>query len=103
MRPLRMRTTLLKYRIRIQRLFHLAASHAMLLWAVVVGFLGALATIVFRECIVGLQLLLTGESGSFVAIAKSLPWHWRVILPTAGGVAAGAILLLAKRVPAAAA
>lgn len=97
-----MRTTLLKYRIRIQRLFHLSASHSMLLWAVVVGFLGALATIVFRECIVGLQLLLTGESGSFVAIAKSLPWHWRVILPTAGGVVAGAILLLAKRVPAAA-
>jgi len=97
-----MRTTLLKYRIRIQRLFHLSASNSMLLWAVVVGFLGALATIVFRECIVGLQLLLTGESGSFVAIAKSLPWHWRVLLPTAGGVVAGAILLLAERVPAAA-
>lgn len=43
----------------------------MLLWAVAVGFLGALATILFRECILGLQILLTGKSGSFVAIAKS--------------------------------
>ncbi|PUA19919.1 ClcB-like voltage-gated chloride channel protein [Glaciimonas sp. PCH181] len=97
-----MRTTLLKYRLRIQRLFHFSPSHSMLLWAVVVGFLGALATILFRECILGLQLLLTGESGSFVTIAKSLSWHWRVVLPTLGGVIAGVILLLAKRVPAAA-
>ena len=97
-----MRTTLLEYRIRIQRLFHFSPSHSMLLWAVVVGVLGALATILFRECIVGLQLLLTGESGSFVSIAKGLPWHWRVILPTGGGVVAGLILLLAKRVPSAA-
>ncbi|KAF3998106.1 ClcB-like voltage-gated chloride channel protein [Glaciimonas immobilis] len=98
-----MRTTLLEYRIRIQRLFHLSSSHSMLLWAVVVGFLGALATIIFRECIVGMQLLLTGQSGSFVAIAKSLPWPWRLLLPAAGGVAAGGILLLAQRVPAVAA
>ncbi|MEB0164889.1 chloride channel protein, partial [Glaciimonas sp. CA11.2] len=61
-----MRTTLLEYRIRIQRLFHFSPSHSMLLWAVIVGVLGALATVLFRECIVGLQLLLTGESGSFV-------------------------------------
>ncbi|MGS0740527.1 ClcB-like voltage-gated chloride channel protein [Glaciimonas sp. GG7] len=94
-----MRTTLLTYRLRIQRLLHFSQSHSMLLWAVVVGFLGALATIVFREAITGLQLLLTGQSGSFVAIAKSLPWYWRVILPTAGGVVAGAILLLANRMP----
>ncbi|QRX83098.1 ClcB-like voltage-gated chloride channel protein [Glaciimonas sp. PAMC28666] len=97
-----MRTTLLEYRIRIQRLFHFSSSHSMLLWAVVVGFLGALATILFRECILGLQILLTGKSGSFVAIAKSLPWHLRVILPTGGGIVAGLILLLAKRVPSAA-
>ena len=97
-----MRTTLLKYRLRIQRLFHFSPSHSMLLWAVVVGFSGALATVLFRECILGLQLLLTGESGSFVTIAKSLSWHWRIVLPTLGGVVAGAILVLAKRVPAAA-
>ena len=71
----------------------------MLLWAAVVGFLGAVATVLFRECIYGLQLLLTGQSGSFVAMAKSLPWSMRLLLPTAGGLVAGAILVLAKRMP----
>ncbi|AMP10572.1 CBS domain protein [Collimonas arenae] len=83
-------------------MFGFSESNSMLLWAAVVGFLGALATILFRECIYGMQMLLTGHSGSFVAMAKSLPWWWRLLLPAAGGVVAGAILLLAKRVPAAA-
>ncbi|SFD04703.1 ClcB-like voltage-gated chloride channel protein [Collimonas sp. OK412] len=93
------RSTLLRYRIRLQRLFHFSESHSMLLWAAVVGFLGALATVLFRECIYGLQSLLTGHSGSFVAMAKSLPWWMRLLLPAAGGLLAGAILVLAKRVP----
>ncbi len=95
--------TLLSYRIRLQRLFLISENNSMLLWAALVGLLGALATIAFRECITLLQLLFTGKSGSFVAIAKSLPWYWRVLLPTCGGVVAGAILLLSKKVPAAAA
>jgi CIC family chloride channel protein len=94
-----LRSTLLRFRIRLQRLFQFSESHSMLLWAAVVGFLGALATVLFRECIYGLQLLLTGQSGSFVAIAKSLPWSMRLLLPAAGGLVAGAILVLAKRVP----
>lgn len=70
----------------------------MLLWAAVSGLVGALATIAFREGINGLQWLLTGKSGSLVEIAKSLPWYTRMLLPAAGGVAAGIFLLLAKRV-----
>ncbi|MFC5474340.1 ClcB-like voltage-gated chloride channel protein [Paraherbaspirillum soli] len=100
---MRIRTTLLRYRIRLQRLLRFSESHSMLLWAAVVGLLGALATLLFRECIAGLQLLLSGHSGSFVAMAKGLPWQMRVLLPTAGGVLAGAILLWSKRMPAAAA
>ncbi|WP_395824641.1 ClcB-like voltage-gated chloride channel protein [Collimonas sp.] len=97
-----LRSTLLRYRILLQRMFGFSENNSMLLWAAVVGFLGALATILFRECIFGLQILLTGHSGSFVEMATSLPWWWRLLLPAAGGLVAGSILLLAKRMPAAA-
>ncbi|MBB3212380.1 CIC family chloride channel protein [Herbaspirillum sp. Sphag1AN] len=72
----------------------------MLLWGAVVGFVGALATIAFRECIAGLQFLLTGRSGSLVDIAESLPWTMRVLVPTVGGLIAGLLLLWARRMPA---
>lgn len=55
----------------------------MLLWAGVVGLLGALATIAFRDSLSGLQWLLIGHSGSFVEMAKTLPWQVRVILVSA--------------------
>jgi CIC family chloride channel protein len=95
-----MRNTLLKYRFRLQTWLRMSESHAMLLWAAVVGFVGSLATIGFRECIDAVQYLLTGHSGSFVEIAKGLSWQMRVLLPTCGGVVAGLILIWAKRMPA---
>ncbi len=72
----------------------------MLLWAAVSGVVGAFATVAFRESIHGLQWLLTGQSGSLVEIAKSLSWYVRLLLPAAGGVAAGIFLLLAQRITA---
>ena len=92
-----MLTTLLRYRSRLQRLFHFSDEHSMLLWAAVVGLAGALATIGFRESIRGAQWLLARQSGSEVEIAKSLPWLARLLVPAAGGVLAGRFLLLAKR------
>jgi CIC family chloride channel protein len=81
----------------LQGLFRLSEAHLMLLCAGMVGVLGALSTIAFRDALAGLQWLLVGHSGSFVAIAKTLPWQFRVMLPAAGGVVAGLFLLLAKR------
>ena len=91
-----MLTTLLKLRARLQRLFHFSDEHTMLLWAAVVGLLGALATIGFREGIRGAQWLIARQSGSEVEIAKMLPWTLRLLLPAAGGVLAGLFLLLAR-------
>ena len=98
-----MRTTLFNLRFRLQTLIHLSENHAMLLWGAVVGFVGALATVVFRECIALVQFLLTGRSGSLVGIAESLPWYLRVLVPTIGGLIAGLLLLWARRMPAGAA
>ncbi|EKS67677.1 MULTISPECIES: ClcB-like voltage-gated chloride channel protein [Caballeronia] len=88
---------LLKLRTRAQRLFRLSDSHTMLVWAVVVGVAGAFATSVFREGIEILQRLLGNHSEGLVALAQSLPWPVRVLLPAVGGLIAGVCLLIARK------
>ncbi|WP_288392183.1 ClcB-like voltage-gated chloride channel protein [uncultured Herbaspirillum sp.] len=90
----------IKYRLRVLNACRVSETHSMLLWGALAGFVGALATIAFRECIALLQIWLTGHDGSFVDIAKGLPWHVRVLLPTCGGVVAGLFLVWAKKTPA---
>ncbi len=69
----------------------------MLVWAVVVGVAGAFATSVFREGIEILQRLLGNHSEGLVALAQSLPWPVRVLLPAVGGLIAGVCLLIASK------
>ncbi|MBN3791830.1 ClcB-like voltage-gated chloride channel protein [Burkholderia sp. Ac-20353] len=88
---------LLKLRTRAQTLFRLSDAHTMLIWSVIVGIGGAFATIAFREGIALVQHVVSGSSGSFVEMAKRLPWYMRVWLPAAGGFLAGCVLLLATR------
>ncbi len=90
----------IKYRLRVLNACRVSENHSMLLWGALAGFVGALATIAFRECIALLQIWLTGHDGSFVDIAKGLSWPVRVLLPTCGGVIAGLFLVWAKRTPA---
>ena len=58
----------------------------MLVWSVVVGVAGALATAAFRESIALLQRAFAGAEGSFVDMARGLPWTTRIWLPAAGGL-----------------
>ncbi|AYZ65323.1 voltage-gated chloride channel ClcB [Burkholderia multivorans] len=88
---------LLKLRTRAQTLFRLSDAHTMLIWSVIVGIGGAFATIAFREGIEVVQRVVSGHSGSFVQMAKRLPWYVRFWLPAAGGFLAGCVLLLATR------
>ncbi|MET3130183.1 CIC family chloride channel protein [Oxalobacteraceae bacterium GrIS 1.11] len=87
----------LQLRAWLRRVVALARQHGMLLWAAVVGLLGALATLAFREGLTGAQDVLVGHSGSFVEMARALPWQYRLLLPCAGGALAGAFLLFARR------
>lgn len=68
----------------------------MLGWAVIVGAVGAFATIAFREGITLLQTLIAGHGGSLVEMARGLPWTVRIFVPAAGGLVAGLCLLLAR-------
>ena len=72
-------------------------THSMLLWAVAVGFLGAIATIAFREAIAALQFLAVGHSSSLVEMAETVPLYERLVLPAVGGVVAGLLLQLSRR------
>jgi CIC family chloride channel protein len=69
---------------------------ATLAWAGLVGFLGALATVAFREGIRGIEWLLThqhgGMIGGLVHTALMLPWWERLLVPAVGGLVAGVIL-----------
>ncbi|MGV2291571.1 ClcB-like voltage-gated chloride channel protein [Trinickia sp. YCB016] len=88
---------LLRLRTRAKELFRLSDAHTMLVWSVIVGVLGALATIAFRQGIDFFQWLFVGKVGSFVEMARELPWTVRVWLPAAGGLLAGCALLIARR------
>ncbi len=65
----------------------------------VMGVLGALATVVFRELLGWMQILLGGGDvpHGMVSLARGLdPWQ-RFLMPAAGGAIAGIILQLAAR------
>lgn len=70
----------------------------LLLWAALIGLIGALATVVFHEGMTMTERIATGHPGSLVAAADALaPWR-RAVTPAIGGIVAGAFLWWAKRI-----
>ena len=91
-------TFLFKIRLILDRLPRLSPTHALLLWAALIGVVGAIATIIFKEGLSFLQRLVSGHSGSLVAMAETFSWPIRIALPTIGGVIAGLLLMLAEKI-----
>jgi CIC family chloride channel protein len=73
---------------------------AMLCWAVLVGVLGALATVAFHQGIRLVQHLVTGNSGSIVGVTRELDPYLRVLFPAVAGALAGALLRLSSHISA---
>ena len=70
--------------------------------AALMGLAGALATVIFRELLGGIQMLLAGadEPHGMVSLARGLSAWQRFLLPAAGGAIAGLILQwAASRLP----
>jgi CIC family chloride channel protein len=61
-------------------------------WAASIGFLGALASVAFREGIRLFELAFTGHSGSLVLAASLIPWWERILVPVIGGLMAGLVM-----------
>ncbi len=72
---------------------------ATLCAAALMGLLGALATVVFREMLAWTQMLLGGEDTphGMVSLARGLSSWQRFLMPAIGGAIAGAILQMAAR------
>lgn len=72
---------------------------ATLCAAALMGLLGALATVVFREMLAWTQMLLGGEDTphGMVSLARGLSSWQRFLMPAIGGAIAGAVLQMAAR------
>jgi chloride channel protein, CIC family len=88
-------SVILSLRTRLRAVFHVSDWQVLLLWSIPAGLLGALATELFRSALFNLERLVLGDGGSLVAIAIHLPPWLRVLVPTVGGLLAGALLMLA--------
>ena len=66
-------------------------------WAASIGFLGALTSVAFREGIRLFELAFTGHTGSLVLTATLIPWWQRILVPVAGGLAAGLVMHFGAR------
>lgn len=73
--------------------------HVPLLWAVIVGFLGAAAALLFIWGTYGVQWLLTGGMmGEQVETFEHLQIWQRLLVPTVGGLVAGLLIMFTERV-----
>lgn len=84
-------------RLRLAALLALDERQVVLLWAGVVGLVGAAAAVGFDAAVDGLKLLLTGQRGSIAEAAAHLAWWQRLLFPAAGGLVAGLVLHLGRR------
>jgi len=67
------------------------------MWSVLAGVLSAAAVVGFRWLIQLVEWLATGQTGSLVEAARSLPpWH-RALIVAAGGLLAGLVLHVGQR------
>ena len=66
-------------------------------WAAVVGLGGAFSSVAFRKALNHLQLELLGNNGPLELAATTLPWWGRLLMPAAGGLIAGTILLFGQK------
>jgi CIC family chloride channel protein len=87
-------------RLRVWLSEHFAPSEwqITLFWAALVGVLGGLSSIAFRDALTGLHLLLTGSREGMVESFGHLPLWQRVATPAVGGAMAGVVLLLGRRI-----
>ena len=97
--PLLRRLLILKVWL-IER-FRFGERQVTLVWAAVIGILGALAAECFRRATDLLHWLFTGSEASIITSFERLPLWQRFLVPVAGGVLAGLTLWIGNRLIAA--
>ncbi len=64
----------------------------MVLVSIVIGILGGLGAIGFRESIRFFQTIVWHTDSVTLAYLRALPWWWKVLVPAAGGLVVGLII-----------
>src|ERR1700722_5384861 len=88
---------LLRFKLLLVESFRIGERQFMLVWAALIGFLGALSSELFRRATDLLHSLATGSNSEIISSFARLPFWQRVAVPTAGGLLAGLTLWLGNR------
>jgi chloride channel protein, CIC family len=88
---------LLRLKFWLVEHLRLSERQLTLIWAALIGVLGALASESFRKATDILHLVATGSSSSIISSFAKLPWWQRLAVPTAGGLLAGLTLWFGNR------
>src|ERR1700751_2802632 len=88
---------LLRLRLWLLDRFRFGERQFMLVWAALIGLLGAIAAEIFRRATDLLHYLATGSDSEIISsFAHPRLWQ-RVAVPTAGGLLAGVVLWIGTR------
>jgi CIC family chloride channel protein len=87
-------------RIHLAGAYRALDRYQVLLWAGLVGILGGLSSVLFREALDFMTAMLTGQTGSIEEAFSALPAWQRLLMPLLGGVIAGGILSFGGRMKA---
>jgi len=95
--PWALRRQLLRLTLWLVERFRIGERQFMLVWAALIGFLGALASELFRRATDLLHFLATGSNMEIISSFARLPFWQRIAIPTVGGLLAGLTLWLGNR------
>src|SRR3984885_5743288 len=88
---------LLRLKFWLVEHLRLSERQLTLIWAALIGVLGALASESFRKATDILHFVATGSGSSIISSFAKLPWWQRLAVPTAGGLLAGLTLWFGNR------
>jgi chloride channel protein, CIC family len=74
------------------------ARQRILIYAIAAGLAGALVAAAFKYATWAIQLLFTGTHDGYVQTFRGLELWERILIPTVGGIVAGAVLYFGRRV-----
>src|SRR6201987_6536397 len=89
---------LLRFKVWLVERFRIGERQLMLLWAALIGLLGALASECFRRATDVVHFLATGSDMEIISSFAQLPLWQKLAVPVAGGFFGGLTLWLGDRV-----
>src|ERR1700736_1683740 len=95
--PIALIRQLLRLKLWLVERFRIGERQFMLVWAALIGCLGALAAELFRRATDLLHYLATGSDSEIISSFARLPFWQRIAVPTAGGLLAGLTLWIGNR------